>query len=135
MKQGGFTLGGEQSGHVILLNHQTTGDGVLTALALAMIMKTNSKKMSELNNKMKKYPQIIVNASVRNELKDIVLANPEVHAEIAAAEAKYEGRGRVLVRKSGTEALIRVMIEGLDAGEIAADAEILAKFLEGAANK
>jgi phosphoglucosamine mutase len=131
MLERGFTLGGEQSGHIILLNHQTTGDGVLAALALASIMASKGKKLSELNTVMKKMPQITVNAFVANDVKDAVMDDSGICTEIAVIEDKYEERGgRVLVRKSGTEALIRVMIEGDDEAEITADAKKLAQKIE-----
>jgi len=133
MKEGGFMLGGEQSGHIILLEHQTTGDGILTALLLTSIMAKTGKKLSELNSVMTKLPQVIVNAKVANEHKAAVMGNPAVDAIIAESEAKFEGRGRVLVRPSGTEALIRVMIEGENIEEITEEAERLARILENTA--
>jgi phosphoglucosamine mutase len=130
MKQGGFVLGGEQSGHIILLKHQTTGDGVLAALTLASIMAVTGKPLSELNNVMVKMPQVLINAPVANNVKDLMLVHPAIIAEIDAVSAKFENRGRVLVRPSGTEPLVRVMIEGENIEEIRAEAEKLAGFLE-----
>jgi len=130
MKEDGFTLGGEQSGHIILANHQTTGDGLLAALAVAVIVKTSGKRLSELNI-MKKMPQVLINARVANDMKDEVITRYEVVEAIKALHAKYDGgKGRVLIRPSGTEPLLRVMIEGADLDEITADAKKLAKMLE-----
>jgi len=132
MKEGGFTLGGEQSGHIILLNHQTTGDGILASLALATIVATTGKALSILNTVMTKMPQTLKNAKIPNDKKDMVLSNPQVAAEIGNAHTKFEGRGRVLIRPSGTEPLIRVMIEGSNLAEIEAEATRLADLLEQA---
>jgi len=129
MKAGGFTLGGEQSGHIILGNHQTTGDGLLAALTIAAIAKTSGKPLSGLNV-VEKMPQILINAHVDNDMKEKALTQPLVVDAINALHAKYDGgKGRVLIRPSGTEALLRVMIEGENLEEITKDAEDLAKLL------
>ncbi|MCL2575646.1 MAG: phosphoglucosamine mutase [Defluviitaleaceae bacterium] len=131
MKEGGFTLGGEQSGHIILYNHQTTGDGLLAALAVALIMKTSGKTLSELNI-VKPMPQVLVNVKVSNDSKEKIMEQANVAAAIADLETKYSGsKGRVLIRPSGTEPLLRIMIEGVDMGEIKADATSLANMMEG----
>ena len=130
MKEGGFKLGGEQSGHIILLEHQSTGDGILAALVLAQIMAKTGKKMSELNTVMTKLPQVIANARVQNEHKEAVMKNPAVTAIIEDLNTRFAGRGRVLVRPSGTETLIRVMMEGENKDEITKEAKRLAKILE-----
>lgn len=130
MREGDFVLGGEQSGHIIQLNHQTTGDGILAALTLASIMSETGKKLSELNTVMKKMPQTLKNAKIPNALKDKVLDDPDVEREIEASHVKFEGRGRVLIRPSGTEPLVRVMIEGDNKEEIEAEATRLAELLE-----
>jgi len=135
MKKGGYMLGGEQSGHIILMEHQTTGDGILSALVIAEIMAKTGKTLSELNTVMTKLPQVIVNARVANEAKLSLMENPVVDAVIAEIEAKLTGTGRVLVRPSGTEALIRVMIEGENEEEIAKEAKTLARILETAGGK
>jgi len=109
MKRSSYTIGGEQSGHVIFLDHITTGDGMLTALQLVNIMKHYGKSLSELASEMTVYPQKLVNVRVTD--KDNVTKNEEVAAEIAAVEAEMNGDGRVLVRASGTEPLVRVMAE------------------------
>jgi phosphoglucosamine mutase len=130
MKQGGFVLGGEQSGHIILLRHQTTGDGILAALMLASIMAITGKPLSQLNNVMVKMPQVLINAPVANSVKSLIMEHPAVIAEIDATAAKFQNRGRVLVRPSGTEPSVRVMIEGEDVEEIKTEAKKLAKLLE-----
>ncbi|CAM3287048.1 phosphoglucosamine mutase [Sporolactobacillus spathodeae] len=109
MCAGGYSLGGEQSGHIIFLDHTTTGDGMLTALQLVSIMKSTGKKLSELAAGVRTYPQKLVNIRVADKFH--VADNPAVAESIAAVEAQMAGDGRVLVRPSGTEALIRVMAE------------------------
>ncbi|GAY78310.1 phosphoglucosamine mutase [Sporolactobacillus inulinus] len=109
MRDGGYVLGGEQSGHIIFLEHSTTGDGMLTALQLVNIMKVTGKKLSELATGVKTYPQKLVNIKVADKFH--VTENPEVAAVIKDVETDMAGDGRVLVRPSGTESLIRVMAE------------------------
>ncbi|RYM01480.1 phosphoglucosamine mutase [Sporolactobacillus sp. THM7-7] len=109
MRKGGYSLGGEQSGHIIFLNHSTTGDGMLTALQLVGIMKSTGKKLSELAAGVKTYPQKLVNLRVADKYH--VTDHPAVAAAIRQAESDMAGDGRVLVRPSGTEALIRIMVE------------------------
>lgn len=110
MRSRGCNLGGEQSGHIILLDHATTGDGLLAALQILAVLVRAGKPASEVLNCFKAWPQLLKN--VRQEPR--VLELPGVKAAIADAEKALEGRGRLLVRKSGTEALIRVMAEGED---------------------
>jgi len=129
MIEGGYSLGGEQSGHIICLNHHTTGDGILTALLLASITQETGKTLGQLNT-MKKMPQVLINAKIGNATKEDIEADAEIQAETAVLHKKYEGRGRVLIRPSGTEPLIRVMIEGADMAEITADAKKLAQMME-----
>lgn len=109
MKKNGFNLGGEQSGHIIFLDYNTTGDGLLTGLQLANIMKATKKPLSELASEMKKYPQVLVNIRVTD--KHHVTDNEKVKEVIEQVEAEMEGNGRILVRPSGTEPLVRVMAE------------------------
>ena len=125
-----YVLGGEQSGHIIFLDYNTTGDGLLTGLQLIQVMKETGKKMSELNSLMTNFPQILVNAKVKNELKDSYLGNKEIKSEIKKIEEMFNGKGRVVIRPSGTEPLIRVMIEGEEENEIEKIAKQLAKFIE-----
>ena len=104
-----YILGGEQSGHIIFLDHNTTGDGLVTALQIAAILKESGKTFSELAGVMKELPQVLVNAKVPNEKKNIYLEDAEIIEAIKAVEAKLNGVGRVLIRPSGTEPLVRVM--------------------------
>lgn len=109
MKKNGYNLGGEQSGHIIFLDYNTTGDGLLTGLQLVNIMKVTGKKLSELAAEMTIYPQKLVNIRVTD--KHAVTQNEQVAQVIAEVEAEMSGNGRVLVRPSGTEPLVRVMVE------------------------
>lgn len=109
MKKNGYNLGGEQSGHIIFLDYNTTGDGLLTALQLVNIMKATKKPLSELAGEMKKYPQKLVNVKVTD--KHEAIASEEVQRVIREVEEEMAGNGRILVRPSGTEPLVRVMAE------------------------
>lgn len=109
MKKGGYNLGGEQSGHIIFLDYNTTGDGLLTGLQLVNIMKMTQKPLSELAAEMKKFPQKLVNIRVTD--KHHVTDNEKVKQVIEEVEAEMAGNGRILVRPSGTEPLVRVMAE------------------------
>ncbi len=113
MRAGAYTLGGEQSGHIIMLEHATTGDGLLTALHLLAAIARERVPLAELAQVMTHYPQVLVN--VRGVDKQRVAASPEVAAQIAAAETELGRSGRVLVRPSGTEPAVRVMVEAPDA--------------------
>jgi len=130
MLEGGYSIGGEQSGHIILLDYATTGDGILTSLQLTKLIKERGKKLSELAKIMKVYPQVLVNAKVENGKKDLYLKDPVILETIKKVEEKLNGRGRVLIRPSGTEPLVRVMIEGEDYEEIKKDANALANLIE-----
>lgn len=112
MRQDGYSLGGEQSGHIIFLDHNTTGDGLLTAVQLLSIMKEEQKPLSELAGLMTRYPQILKNVTVQT--KSGWEDNHLIMAAISAGEAELGDEGRILVRPSGTEPLIRVMAEGPD---------------------
>jgi phosphoglucosamine mutase len=109
MKKNGYNLGGEQSGHIIFLDYNTTGDGLLSGLQLVNIMKVTKKSLSELASEMKKYPQKLVNIRVTDKYH--VTENEKVKAIIEEVEAEMNGNGRILVRPSGTEPLVRVMAE------------------------
>ena len=115
MKKGGYNLGGEQSGHIIFLDYNTTGDGLLTGLQLVNIMNETKKPLSQLASEMKKYPQKLVNVRVTD--KHGVTANAKVQEVIRAVESEMNGNGRILVRPSGTEPLVRVMAEAPTAEE------------------
>lgn len=109
MKKNGYNLGGEQSGHIIFLDYNTTGDGLLTGLQLVNIMKMTKKPLSELAGEMRKFPQKLVNVRVTD--KHHVTDNEKVKAVIGQVEEEMNGNGRILVRPSGTEPLVRVMAE------------------------
>ena len=130
MLEYGFNLGGEQSGHLIFLDHNTTGDGLLTALRLASIAKRTGKSLSALNTYMQKLPQVLVGAKVHNDRKMHFRENDRVRQAIADLESKLAGQGRVLVRPSGTEPLVRVMLEGPDLTSLTTEANHLAQILE-----
>ncbi|MBR5376018.1 MAG: phosphoglucosamine mutase [Lachnospiraceae bacterium] len=130
MREIGANLGGEQSGHIIFLDENTTGDGLLSALHLLEVIKTTGKPLSELKTVMEILPQALVNASVPNHKKEDYLEYSEIVDEINALEEKYAGEGRVLIRPSGTEPMVRVMIEGKDQEEISRDAKKLAQLIE-----
>jgi len=112
MLDGGYNLGGEQSGHIVFLDHNTTGDGPLTAVHVLYLMKINDSALSKLVSGIKLYPQILTNVEI--EHKHDIKTIPEIENTIKAAEKKLAGRGRILVRPSGTEPKIRIMIEGGD---------------------
>lgn len=118
MVKGDYVLGGEQSGHIIFSKYNSTGDGLVTALQIASIVKKNKKPLSELCSIMKQLPQTLVNAVVPNEKKNIYLEDKEIVDEIQRIEGILDGRGRVLIRPSGTEPLVRVMLEGENQEEI-----------------
>lgn len=134
MAKGGFSIGGEQSGHVIFLDFNTTGDGLVSGLQLAATVKETGKKLSELAGGMKELPQVLVNAKVPNDKKNIHEVDDEIAADIRGIEAKMAGSGRVLIRPSGTEPLVRVMLEGENQAEIDKIAHELAKKIEVKAN-
>ena len=134
MLEYGFNFGGEQSGHLIFLDHNTTGDGILTALALASAVKRTGQPLSELNGYMRKLPQVLVGARVRNDRKNQFRESETIRKEIAALEARLAGNGRVLIRPSGTEPLVRVMLEGEDIEALRAEANRIAKLLEAELN-
>ncbi|MGU8798955.1 phosphoglucosamine mutase [Clostridium perfringens] len=130
----GYSLGGEQSGHIIFLDHNSTGDGLVTALQVASIVKRTGKSLFELKNVMKVLPQVLVNAKVPNNMKNIHEEDEEIIAEIKKMEAALDGCGRVLIRPSGTEPLVRVMLEGENQAEIDEMAHNLAKMIEAKCN-
>lgn len=121
-------LGGEQSGHIIFKEYNTTGDGLLTALMLMKVMKEKKQKLSTLADQMKIYPQILKNVKVAN--KEKVLNNVDFKKSIEKASKKLKNRGRVLVRPSGTESLIRIMAEGENLEEIEGIVKSLMKIIQ-----
>ena len=130
MLKNGYNLGGEQSGHVICLDYNPTGDGILTSVLLIRAMLEQNKKASEIADVMKAYPQVLVNARIQNSKKDLYDKDEEIKAEIEKLEKEFSGNGRILIRASGTEPLIRVMIEGENQEYIREKATNLAKLIE-----
>ncbi len=130
MLKGGYRIGGEQSGHIIFLDYNTTGDGLITAIKLASVIKKKGKKASEIAAMMKEYPQVLVNARVSNEKKNYYTTDEMILSKIEEIEKSLEGRGRVLIRPSGTEPLVRVMLEGEIQEEIDKIAHELGALIE-----
>ncbi len=128
MRRGGYNFGGEQSGHMVFLDHNTTGDGILSALQLLAILKRRGRPLSELAAVMDRVPQVLVNVKVgrKTPLSDL----PEVQAAMRRIEAALGDEGRLLVRYSGTEKLVRVMVEGTDEARIRAQADEIADLLK-----
>lgn len=127
MLKTGCMIGGEQSGHIIFLNHTTTGDGILSSLQFLQAVLESGRKPSELADDIEIFPQVLKNARVKNENKNKFMADPKVKEAISRIEAEVEGQGRVLIRPSGTEPVARVMIEGQDVDHITRLAEELAR--------
>ena len=130
MLKNDYNLGGEQSGHIILLDYNPTGDGILTSLMLIKSILESGKKASELNDIVKTYPQVLINAKVDNEKKYEYENDIEIKEEIEKLEKEFAGNGRVLIRPSGTEPLVRVMIEGENQKYIEEKAKKLAEIIE-----
>ena len=129
MLKTGSRIGGEQSGHIIFLNHTTTGDGILSSLQLLQAVLLSGKKASELSDEIEIFPQVLRNARVKNENKSIFMDDSEIKDAVAKVEKEIEGSGRLLIRPSGTEPLVRVMLEGQDVAHITQLAEGLADIL------
>lgn len=129
MRKEGYNIGGEQSGHIIFLDDNTTGDGLLSALHLLHVMVHTKKKLSELAGIMEVLPQALVNAKVPEHKKDQFMEYQEIAEAVQELEEKFHGEGRVLIRPSGTEPLVRVMIEGKDQNIIEREAEKLAGLI------
>ncbi len=130
MREIGASLGGEQSGHIIFLDENTTGDGLLSALHLLQVMVETKESLSELSKVMEVMPQALVNAKVPNHKKEKYMDYPEIAEAIAKLDEKFAGEGRVLIRPSGTEPKVRVMIEGKDKKQIDAEAKKLAELIQ-----
>ncbi|NLM75548.1 MAG: phosphoglucosamine mutase [Clostridiaceae bacterium] len=130
MLEGDYSLGGEQSGHIILREYNTTGDGLITALQLLAVVKETGKKASELSQTMTVFPQVLRNARVTNENKYRYIEDPLIADKCKELEDLFKGEGRVLIRPSGTEPLVRVMIEGKDENYIADKADELVELIE-----
>ena len=132
MRAKGYAIGGEQSGHVILLHHSTTGDGALTAGKVLALLARKKCKMSQLNSCFDKFPQVLINVAVPHSggVKEKIMASEALAEAVAAEEAALNGEGRVLVRPSGTEALIRVMVEAKTTEIAQTVAQRLADFIK-----
>lgn len=130
MLRNGFNFGGEQSGHIIFLDGNTTGDGIYSGVQLLSVMKKEGRPLSRLSKSIDILPQVLVNAQVSEEKKHLYMEDPEIASKIRALEKNFDGEGRVLIRTSGTEPLIRVMIEGKNKKYITEQAIKIAKLVE-----
>jgi phosphoglucosamine mutase len=127
MLSDGYNFGGEQSGHFIFLDHNTTGDGLISALQILSLMKRTKKPLSELAKAMAAVPQVLVNVKVK-EKRDLA-SLPELQRAIETSERRLNGTGRILVRYSGTEPLLRIMVEGEEDATIRAVADDLVQIV------
>lgn len=130
MLQNGYNLGGEQSGHIIFLDYNPTGDGILTSLMLIKILLEKNVKASKLCDIISIYPQVLINAKVNANKKYDFDKNEEIQNAIKKVEEEFAGNGRVVIRPSGTEPLVRVMIEGKDIEYITNEAKKIASLIE-----
>ncbi len=130
MLETGGVIGGEQSGHIIFLDYATTGDGTLASVQFINAVKHFGRKVSELADEIILYPQVLVNARVKNENKSIYMEDKQIADAVRSLEDKMAGEGRVLIRPSGTEPLVRVMLEGRDENRLAQYAHELAQLIE-----
>lgn len=130
MLETGCVIGGEQSGHIIFKEYTTTGDGVLSSLQFMKVLLDSDKKLSELAAQIEIFPQVLVNAKINNDFKKTYMKVPEVAKAIEDMEAEMAGNGRVLIRPSGTEPLVRVMLEGDDIDKLNKLAHELADLIE-----
>jgi phosphoglucosamine mutase len=130
MRRSGYNIGGEQSGHVIFLDHNTTGDGLLTALQVLAVLRRKELPLSELARGIERFPQVLLNVAVSEQRP--IDSLPEMVRRIRQVEDELAGRGRVLIRYSGTEKKARVMVEGEDEGRVRAYADDLAATLRRA---
>ncbi|OQA13080.1 MAG: Phosphoglucosamine mutase [Firmicutes bacterium ADurb.Bin356] len=125
----GYSFGGEQSGHIIFANEHTTGDGMLSAIKLLNVITHSGRRFSELADEIPICPQVLVNVIVDEQAKDAALNDKDLKEAACGAEAALGKSGRVLIRKSGTEPLIRIMLEGMDENDLRARAGALAHIL------
>jgi phosphoglucosamine mutase len=128
IREGGYTLGGEQSGHLIFARHATTGDGILTGLQLLAQMSSTGKSLQELAAQMRTYPQVLIN--IKGVDKSRVETDQGLQEIVRQAEAELGGSGRVLLRASGTENLVRVMVEAADEGTAHSWADRISRVVE-----
>ncbi len=129
MLEHAYSIGGEQSGHIILLSRNTTGDGIMSAIALLSVVAESKKRLSKLVSRIPKYPQVLVNVTVDNDKKPAALEHEALRARKQEIEQSLGDNGRVLVRASGTEPLIRIMLEGRNEDEILEQALSMAHIL------
>jgi phosphoglucosamine mutase len=130
LNETGGTLGGETSGHILCLDKTTTGDGLICALQVLAIMKQSGAGLAELAAPMRKYPQVLLNVRVAKQSDP--LTDPKVESMVKEVERRFEGRGRIVLRASGTESVIRVMVEGFDAALVKKGARDIAAVVEAA---
>jgi phosphoglucosamine mutase len=130
LNETGGTLGGETSGHILCLDKTTTGDGLISALQVLAIMKQTGAGLAELAAPMKKYPQVLLNVRVAKQSDP--LTHPNVESVVKDVERRFDGRGRIVLRASGTEPVIRVMVEGFDAALVKKGARQIAAAVESA---
>ena len=130
MIKGDYSLGGEQSGHLVFLDYNTTGDGTMSSLVLASIVKSKGEALSSIAGVMDQYPQVLVNVRVQNEYKNSYMEIEEIAKRIDEIEKEMDGKGRVLIRPSGTEPLVRVMLEGKNEDHIYGLAKGLADLID-----
>jgi phosphoglucosamine mutase len=130
MLKNGYNLGGEQSGHIIFLDYNPTGDGILTSLMMLQILLEKNVSASKICSIINIYPQVLINAKVSGEKKYDYEKDEDIKEKIDELEKEFSGNGRVLIRPSGTEPLVRVMIEGENKEYIKTKAEELAKLIE-----
>jgi len=131
LNETGGTLGGETSGHILCLDKTTTGDGLVSALQVLAVMKATGAGLAELTAPMRRYPQVLMN--VRVAWRFDPMTKPSVLAAVDAVQRQFEGRGRIVLRASGTEPVIRVMVEGYDAGLVKKGARDIAAAVEAVA--
>jgi phosphoglucosamine mutase len=131
LNEAGGTLGGETSGHILCLDKTTTGDGLVSALQVLAVMKSSGAGLAELTAPMRRYPQVLMNVRVARRFDP--MTKPGVMAAVDAVQRQFDGRGRIVLRASGTEPLIRVMVEGADAGLVKRGAREIAAAVEAAA--
>jgi phosphoglucosamine mutase len=130
MRSGGYNLGGEPSGHIVFLDHNTTGDGLITALQTLALVRRSGAPLSELRRGFERFPQVVLNVEVTE--KRPIEGLPGLQAALRRVEAEFDGRGRVLIRYSGTEPKARIMVEGEDERHVARVAQDLAGELASA---
>ncbi len=133
LNETGGTLGGEASGHILCLDKTTTGDGLISALQVLAIMKSSAVGLGELSARMRKYPQVLLNVRVAHRFDPLL--DSEVREAALRVERQFDGRGRIVLRASGTEPVIRVMVEGYDAALVKKGAREIATVVEAAADR